>query len=189
MRHKFIVRAFFILLLGATFWSCSVAAQSTGDTSVADAARRAREKKKAAERPVAVITNDSLPSAPSSDSSTSSSQTDTQSNSSAPSAAKQPAAPVIETPEDANKKKAEIEALKQEIADKQKTLDIAQRELALDSDTFLSKPDFEHDKDGKAKLDAMQADLQQKQNEIAKLKAKLATIAPAGSLPLDSAKP
>jgi cytoskeletal protein RodZ len=189
MRHKFIVRAFFILLLGATLWSCSVAAQSTGDPSVADAARRAREKKKAADKPVAVITNDSLPSAPGSDSSTSSSQTDNQSNSAAPSAAKTPASPGIETPEDANQKKAEIEALKQEIADKQKALDIEQRELALDSDSYFSKPDFEHDKDGKAKLDAMKADLQQKQDEIAKLKAKLAAIAPAGSLPPDSAKP
>jgi hypothetical protein len=189
MRHKFIVRAFFILLLGASFWSCSVAAQSTGDTSVADAARRAREKKKTADKPVAVITNDTLPSASPTDSVVSSPQAGTQENSAAPSSASRSTAPVIETPEDASKKKAEIAALIQEIADKQKSLDIEQRELALDSDTFFSKPDFEHDKDGKAKLNAMQADLQQKQDEIAKLKAKLAAIAPAGSLPPDSTKP
>jgi type IV secretory pathway TrbL component len=177
MRHTFMVRALFFLFLGTTFWSCTATAQSTGDSSVADAARRAREKKKAAGKPTAVITNDTLPAAPS-DPATSVPKTD-QSNSVAPSAPNPPPAAEIETPEDATKKKAAIEALKQEIAEKQKVLDIEQRELALDSDAYYSKPDFQQDKDGKAKLDALQVDLQQKQDEIAKLKAKLASLGAA----------
>ena len=188
MRHTFIVRALFLLFLGATFLTSQALAQSN-DTSVADAARRAREKKKTAAKPTTVITNDTLPAAPlTGDATASTSQADAQPNSSAATAAQPQPAPVVETPEDANKKKAEIEALKQEIAEKQNAADIGQREIALDYDTFYSNPDHEHDKDGKAKLDTMQADVQQKQAEIAKLKAKLASLAPAGALPQDSTK-
>lgn len=184
MRHTFIVRALFLLFLGASFLTSQALAQSN-DTSVADAARHARDKKKSA-KPITVITNDTLPAAPSTDP-TASQQADAQPNSAATPALQPQRASVVETPEDANKKKADIEALKQEIAEKLAAADIEQREIALDSDTFYSNPDHQHDKDGKAKLDTMQADVQQKQAEIAKLKAKLASLAPAEALP-DSTK-
>jgi hypothetical protein len=188
MRHTFIVRALFFLFLGASFLSFHAAAQSN-DTSVADAARRAREKKKTVAKPSAVITNDTLPAAPpTGDATVSSPQADAQPNSAATPALQPQRAPVGETPEDASKKKADVEALKQEIAEKLAAADVEQREIALDSDTFYSNPDHEHDKDGKAKLDSMQADVQQKQAEVTRLKAKLASLAPAGALPADSTK-
>jgi hypothetical protein len=55
-------------------------------------------------------------------------------------------------------------------------VDLVQRSLSLDQDAFYSKPDFSNDKDGKAKLDAEQADLKQKQDDLAQLKAKLAGL-------------
>ncbi len=189
MRHTFIVRALFLLLMGGTFLTFQVGAQSTNDTSVADAARRAREKKKTSAKPTTVITNDTLPAAPpAGDAAVSAPQAGTQPNSGATSAVQRQPDPIVETPEDADKKKAEIEALKQELAEKQSAADVAQREIALDNETFYSNPDHEHDRDGKAKLDSMQADLQLKQAEVARLKAKLALLAPAGALPTDSSK-
>jgi hypothetical protein len=181
MRHTCTLRALFLLLVATTFWSSAVAAQSSGDSAVADAARQARAKKKAAGKPAAVITNDTLPSAPSG--SAPSSPPGAPSSSAAP--ALNPPAPPETPPVDEGEKKTAIAALRQEIADKQEALDVEQGGLALDSDTYYSKPDFDRDKDGKARLDAMQVDLQQKQNEITRLKTKLASL---GALPAD-AKP
>jgi DNA repair exonuclease SbcCD ATPase subunit len=82
------------------------------------------------------------------------------------------------TEEEIAKKKAKIEALKQEVADKAKEVDLQQRALALANDSYYSRPDFSKDPDGKAKLDAMQSDLAQKKDELAELKAKLKELAP-----------
>jgi peptidoglycan hydrolase CwlO-like protein len=73
-------------------------------------------------------------------------------------------------------KKAKIEALKKQIADKKESVDLQQRAIALAKDTFYSNPDHEHDRDGKAKLDSMQADLEQEKAELADLQAKLAEL-------------
>jgi hypothetical protein len=45
--------------------------------------------------------------------------------------------------------------------------------LALENESYYSRPDFSKDPDGKAKLDAMQSDLAQKKEELAQLKVKL----------------
>ena len=82
------------------------------------------------------------------------------------------------TEEEIAKKKAKIEALKQEVADKAKEVDLQQRALALANESYYSRPDFSKDTDGKAKLDAMQTDLAQKKDELAQLKAKLRELAP-----------
>jgi len=68
--------------------------------------------------------------------------------------------------------------LKQEIADKTNEADVQQRALALANESYYSRPDFSKDPDGKAKLDAMQSDLVQKQDQLAQLKAKLKELAP-----------
>jgi hypothetical protein len=84
----------------------------------------------------------------------------------------------------ADAKKAELAALRQQISDQQHQVDLLQRQFTLENESFHSQADYAHDKDGKAKLDALQADLSQQQLELARLKAKLAAIAPA-----DNAKP
>jgi hypothetical protein len=52
-----------------------------------------------------------------------------------------------------------------------------QRQVALANDDFYSKPDFSKDEEGKAKLEAMKSDLEQKVEELSKLKTEL----PAGT--------
>ena len=166
-------------------------AQNQQQESVAEAARRAREQKKDAAKPATVITNDTLEpakntaatpapaaaeaagAAPSTNLAvTAAPAADQQTTGSAGSSA------INETSKDAEGAQAELKALKQEIAEKQLEVDLAQRELALANDDFYSRPDFSHDDTGKAKLDTMQSDLAQKQDELTQLKAKL----PAGAL-------
>ena len=64
------------------------------------------------------------------------------------------------------------------MADKAKEVDLEQRLLALENESYYSRPDFSKDPDGKTKLDAMQSDLAQKKDELAELKAKLKELAP-----------
>src|SRR5271157_5503215 len=66
MRHTAIVRTVALILPLACFIALPLAAQDSQDTSVAEAARRAREQKKASAKPATVITNDTLTPAPSS---------------------------------------------------------------------------------------------------------------------------
>jgi hypothetical protein len=162
-------------------------AQAQGDQeqSVAEAARKAREQKKTPAKPSTVITNDTLKpvtpaavqnatagkeSMPGTNAETSSDAT--ADVASAAGAAKGPSEDEIA------KKKAEIAALKQEVADKAKEVDLQQRMLALANESYYSRPDFSKDPDGKAKLDTMQSDLAQKKDELAQLKAKLKELAP-----------
>ena len=70
----------------------------------------------------------------------------------------------------------EIARLKDLIADAEKDADLARRELALDQDTFYSNPDYGHDTAGKAKLDALQQQINEKQQQINRLKALLAAL-------------
>src|SRR5208337_2498759 len=78
-----------------------------------------------------------------------------------------PAAASGPTAAEAAEKKARITALRQQVADKKKEVDLQQRDLTLANDDFYSRPDFSKDADGKARLDAMQSDLKQKQDELA----------------------
>lgn len=167
----------------------STQAQSNDQGSVADAARRAREQKKAAAKPGQVVTNDTLEpakavaAAPKPESATeapmapASAAPGTEEAAANANVAPANVAKSEESAADVEKKKAEekkaLEALKRQIREKQQEVDLAQRGLALASDTFYSRPDFSRDTDGKAKLDAMQSDLSQKQDELAQLKAKL----------------
>jgi len=175
-----------ILLAACLMGMPGAQAQSDQGQSVADAARKAREQKKTAAKPGTVITNDTLKPAtpetvqnataatermPGADAAASSDATTTPAASAA-----QP--PKESTEEEIAKKKAKIEALKQDIADKAKEVDLQQRSLALENESYYSRPDFSKDPDGKAKLDAMQSDLAQKKDQLAQLKAKLKELAP-----------
>ncbi len=188
MRHTNIVRTLALILPLACFLALPLVAQDSQDDSVAEAARRAREQKKASTKPATVITNETLSPAPASSPATSpapgaepatpagqqpaaTANTSSATPGSDASAQKTPA-----TPEDAEQKKKEMDSLKQELAALQNEVDLAQRSLALDQDAFYSKPDSSDNKEGKAKLDAELADLKLKQEDLAQLKAKLAEL-------------
>jgi HAMP domain-containing protein len=163
----------------------STRAQSEQETSVAEAARKAREQKKTAAKPSTVITNDTLKPATPATVQQATVATESVPGTDATAAtgatadattAAQPTKGPSET--EIAEKKAKIEALKQEVAEMAKEVDVQQRALALANETFYSRPDFSKDTDGKAKLDAMQSDLAQKKDELGRLKAKLKELAP-----------
>jgi len=174
-----------ILLTACLVGMPSARAQGEQEPSVAEAARKAREQKKAPAKPSTVITNDTLkPATPATvQQATAVTEsipgTDTTATTGATVDAAKAAQPAKgPSEEEIAKKKAEIAALKQEIADKAKEADVQQRALALANESYYSRPDFSKDPDGKAKLDAMQSDLAQQKDELAKLKAKLLELAP-----------
>ena len=70
----------------------------------------------------------------------------------------------------------EIARAKERVLEVQKELDLLQRGFALDSDSYYSKPGFQDDKDGKAKLDAEQQQISDKQQELDRVKAQLAEL-------------
>jgi DNA repair exonuclease SbcCD ATPase subunit len=153
----------------------STIAQSRDSQSVAEAARRAREQKKATAKPVKVITDDDVkPAEPGSSGATpappaapiSSNATDAQ----APAETSGPAGPKNE------KKSKEIAALKEMLKQIQSDLDLLQREQALEQDTYYSNPDYVHDTAGKSILDAIKQQIGDKQQELDQLKAKLAEL-------------
>jgi len=176
-----------VLLAACLVGMPSARAQSQQEQSVAEAARKAREQKKTAAKPGAVITNDTLQPAtpasvqnataatesmPGTTPATSPGADATANTTTEAQPAKESAA------EDLEAKNAKIEALKQQIADKAKEADLQQRSLALENESYYSRPDFSKDPAGKAKLDAMQSDLAQKKEELAQLKARLKDLAP-----------
>jgi len=170
--------------------------QDSQTQSVADAARRAREQKKAAEKqPSPVITNDTLkPSAPATTSSdaapapapapaaqpAAAGSSNASDSSAAPPPAEQPAPSSPATDADAKDQKAkdsaEVAAVKQQLAEAQKALDLLQRDTALQQDTYISNPDNAHDTAGKAKLDAMLQQIAGSQQAVDALKAQLAAL-------------
>ena len=151
--------------------------------SIAEAARRSRQTAKNATKPSKVITDDDLdkghikPGAqgltvdappkletepPSTDAVADAAAT--------PSVARDPAT-VAAASDD-----PEIARLKESIADGEKDAELARRELALQQDTFFSNPDYEHDTAGKAKLGALAQQINNKQQEIDRLKMRLAAM-------------
>lgn len=177
-------------LLFAPVRAPSASAQSQSDnTSVADAARRAREQKKNAAKPVRTLTNDDLP-APNNavppatatarvGEAASSDQAKPEADTAAPTKAAAPAEPAGQA-EDSSKKHARIEAaLKQAKADltqAQSELDVLQRKAVLDSDAYYSKTDYARDTEGKARLDADAQQVNDKKSQIDDLKAKVAAL-------------
>lgn len=167
------------ILLAACFTGMpSARGQSEQEQSVAEAARKAREQKKTTAKPSTVITNDTLKPATPATVQQAPAAADSNPGATPASGASADAASMGEpgkgpTEGQIAEKKAKIEALKQEIADKAKEVDLQQRVLALANESYYSRPDFSKDPDGKVKLDAMQSDLAQKQVELAELKAKL----------------
>jgi hypothetical protein len=191
MRHRVIALTLPFALSLSALLATQLAAQDSQDTSVAEAARHAQEQKKSTPKSPKVITNDNLPAAPKPDATTpSGTQTPDAATQSVP-AADTAAAPTAGTEAKAGDAAAnpEVAALKRQIADQQKEVDLLLRLHALDQDAFLANPDHAKDPQGKAKLDTQQEEIHAKVAELAALKAKLDAIAPGESAKPPAPKP
>ncbi|MBA0086258.1 MAG: hypothetical protein HRJ53_14830 [Acidobacteria bacterium Pan2503] len=171
--------AFAVVLVGASLPAAF--SQSQDSQSVAEAARRAREKKKDSAKPAKVITDDTLDVK----------KADVQSAVAeepkvpgAPDAANQPGNRATNpATSDAQRQAAKDEKLRKEIAAVKEQLkealgdlDLLQRENRLDQDTYYSQPNFASDTAGKQKLDDQQHKMSDKRQELDRLKGKLADL-------------
>jgi hypothetical protein len=179
LRHNRLRLAIPFLLVSAAFSLCAYAQSQDSQTdSVAEAARRAREQKKAAgDKPAPVITDDILkPSAPQAPAS-SSDQAAADQKGAAGDAAKAEGADDKQSGQDGDKKTAaELADAKQQLADAEKALDLAKRELAVEQDNVYSKPDFQNDTAGLAKIDDLKQQIADKQQAVEDLKAHIADL-------------
>lgn len=191
MRHRVIALTLPFALSLSALLATQLTAQDSQDISVAEAARHAQEQKKSTPKSPKVITNDNLPAAPKPDATTpSGTQTPDAATQSVP-AADTAAAPTAGTEAKAGDAAAnpEVAALKRQITDQQKEVDLLLRLHALDQDAFLANPDHAKDPQGKAKLDTQQEEIHAKVAELAALKAKLDAIAPGESAKPPAPKP
>jgi hypothetical protein len=175
MQQRILLRSLALVGLAGAFLALPLRAQDPQTDSVADAARRARAQKKSAAKPATVITDDTLKPAPAAPASNDNAAPAAVPDATATLASADAQTPTAEaqSPEEQEKKKAEMEALKKEVAAKQAELDLAQRQLALDNDNYYGKPNYQDDRAGAAKISAELADVSQKKDELAALKAKL----------------
>ena len=157
---------------------------ANGTSSVADAARRAREQKQNASSPKKVISDDDLDAKrvqPGQEGlTTATPQLDTQPPSADAVAAQQAADARREQSPEGDPVKdtdsAKIAKLKGELAQAEEDLKLSQREASLAQDTVYSKPDYQRDTAGKAQLDAMQQQINDRQEKVEQLKTRLAAI-------------
>ena len=177
--------------------------QDNSSQSVAEAARKAKEQKKAATKEAKVITDDTIRLRPASaDSgappagtvvtSAPAGEARPQNDSASPADSTPTIAPAQTAPSADPKKKeeqnAEVAKAKELLAQVQAELDVLKRELALDSDTYFSNPDYSHDAAGKAKLDDLQKMIGDKQVSVEELKRQLADLMQKAGIAPDADK-
>ena len=207
MKTQNIIRSIWlgsIVALSTAAFSPMLYAQSQDNSSqsVAEAARKAKEQKKAATKDAKVITDDTIRLRPASaDSgappagtvvtSTPAGQANSQ-NDSAAAGSTSVMAPAQPAPAADPKKKeeqnAEVAKAKELLAQVQAELDVLKRELALDSDTYFSNPDYSRDAAGKAKLDDLQKMIGDKQVSVEELKRQLADLMQKAGIAPDADK-
>jgi uncharacterized coiled-coil protein SlyX len=182
MLHRISWRVVLPAVLTAAFFSFPAPARSQDQQtpSVAEAARRAREQKKKTEKPARVISDDNLksadPTAPP-DLQTAKAWAPEAADAATPvSPATPPAEATPEEKKDSAAKSAEAESMKAQLEALEKELDSLKRELPLERDNYYSKPDYEHDTGGKAKLDALLQQLTDKQQDVDALKTRLSAL-------------
>lgn len=156
--------------------------QSQDSQSVADAARRAREQKKPQPKPAKVITDEDIKPAPQAASATPGSPdaaaTQAQSapanaTSAAPAAGTAPAADSKD-----QKESKEVTDLKAQVKQALADLNLVLREESLEEDKYFSNTDYVHDNAGKAKIDDLKQQAGTRQQELDRLKARLAELLP-----------
>jgi enamine deaminase RidA (YjgF/YER057c/UK114 family) len=187
MSRRITLRLTLPLVLAATLLPDAALAQSQDTQSVADAARRAREQKKPPPKPAKVITDEDLkpgapsnPATPGSTDASAASATPASSTSSTASAVSAPAASSSPAPDAKDQKDSkEVTELKAQIKQALADLNLVLREQSLEQDNFYSNTDYVHDTAGKAKLDGLKQQAGDKQQELDRLKARLAELLPA----------
>ena len=155
-------------------WPAAATAQTQDQqVSLGDAARRARAQKKNAPRAARVWTNDSLASL----SGTAVSVVGVLTPPPEPAKAESPAAESAAGGEEELKKaEAELAEAKKELERAEKQLDLLQRDLRLQRQQYYSNPNYTSDNEGKAKLDALGAQIGAKQGEVQRAKEKVAAL-------------
>ncbi len=177
MPRSTVLRFVFAAFLAAAFVPVAFS-QSQDSQSVAEAARRAREKKKDSAKPTKVITDETL-DVKKGDVQSAVAEEDKMPG--APDAKAQPAAGAVapnastQAAKD-EKLKKEVAAVKEQLKEALSDLDLLQRENKLDQDEYYSKPNYAGDTAGKQKLDDEQQKISDKRQEIDRLKAKLADL-------------
>jgi hypothetical protein len=150
------------------------------DDSIAAAARRAQDKKAQqadSSKPAKVWDNDNLPNKPGAinvigpDQPAADSSATPGDNAAAP-------PPVDAKTAAANKSAAEGElaSAKSKLADLKADLDVAQRKFTMDQSTYYGKTNYAADKDGADALKAEQADIDDKQDQVAAAEKQLAEL-------------
>jgi len=177
-------------VLSVTLLPAAAFAQSQDSQSVAEAARKARAQKKNTEKAPKVITDETLevkkgdvqsataeqprmpgsPEAPAQPAAAA-----------APGTPASPAATAAGSDSKDKKNAKEVADLKVKIKRAQDDFDLLQREQSLENDRYYSQTDYAHDTAGKAKLDDLQQQVTDKQQELERLKARLAELQPAQS--------
>ena len=173
-------RSLFAALLAAAFIPAALP-QSPDTQSVAEAARRARGKKKDSAKPAKVITDETLEvkkgdvqSAVAEEAKITGAPeaTDQRQN-----GASNPAAPDAKTQAAKDERlKKELTAAKEQLKQALMDLDLLLRENRLDQDAYYSQPNYGADAAGKQKLDDEQQQINNKRDEVARLKAKVADL-------------
>lgn len=189
MTRSNLFRTIFVAALAASF--VPVAAFCQSDTqSVADAARRAREKKeekkKDATKPVKVITDDTLDVKKGDIQSATAEvpQIPGAATANAPAAGNAAAAAPGGNAANSSagakggdeKLKKELDNAKEQLKQALSDLDLLQRENRLDQDAYYSKPDYASDAAGKQKLDDEKQAISDKRDEVERLKTKVADL-------------
>ena len=151
--------------------------QSQDSQSVAEAARRAREKKKDAAKPTKVITDETLDVKKGDVQSAVAEEPKIAGAEDAKTQAV-PGTPANTAAKDdkREKLKKDLTELKEQIKQSLMDLDLLQRENRLDQDAYYSQPNYGSDTAGKQKLDDEKQQISNKQEEVARLKAKLADL-------------
>ena len=155
----------------------------SSSSSIAQAAQRSREKAKNSSKPSKVITDDDLDTkriTPGQQGLATGAPAKLETH--PPDADSVAAAKISSTTphDDATKREpgdnAEIKRAKAALAIAEKDLDLLQRDLALQQDTYFSNADYAHDLSGKARIEAMRGQADTKRVEVERLKAQLATL-------------
>ncbi len=183
------------IVLAASLLPAAAFAQSQDTQSVAEAARRARMKKKNPEKPAKVITDETLdvkkgdvqsataeqlriPGSPETQAQPAAGAANAQGGARSD-ASTNPNSQGSKNPSGDDKVRSALKervALKEKIKDAQSDLDLLQREYLLDQDSIYSSPDYAKNTSGKEKLAAMKQQISDKQQELDQLKARLAAL-------------
>jgi hypothetical protein len=174
---KLVFSGILVLLISAAP-SVQARQQASGQDDLAAAARQAREQRKAQASSGKVWTNDNIPTDPGGVSVVgpdSSADTTTANGGSADKSASP------KTGTDAGKAKfaadqSDLAAAKDQLQTLQTDLDIMQRKLALDKQTYFGKPDYSTDPQGQTDLNGEQDQIDGKQSQISDVQKKIAEL-------------